>query len=287
MANNISVVERYLKVIDEKNKSEFKYQSLVNESAIYDSDTSKFKIPYVDLKGGIGTYNKDDSDPFASSSLTVAFQDVETDYDLGGKVGIDNFEQIDSDGIAFAGAAAEFTDKYISMRNAMTTASICKGATKKVEETITDAETFYKALRAGTNYMADHKVKPKKCELYTTEAFYASLLDMDTIKSKEILKKFDEIKIMTPDEFYTAVKINDGRDDNFDYEKESGASNINFMIVDTKAVFTKDIPLLKHIPSSTNPNAFRDELQIRFRGVSAYVLKNKKDNIYISYAPAE
>lgn len=287
MLNNISIVERYSKVIDEKNKSDFKYQSLVDESAIYDSDTSKFKIPYVDLTGGIGTYNKDDENPFANSSLTVAYQDVETDYDLGGKVGIDNFEEVDSDGLAFAGAAAEFTDKYVSMRNAMTTASICKGATKKVEETIADAEAFYKALRAGTNYMADHKVKPKKCELYTTEAFYASLLDMDTIKSKEILKKFDEIKIMAPDEFYTAIKIHTGRDGSFNYEKESNASQINFMIVDTKAVFTKDKLLLKHIPSSTNQNAFRDELQIRFRGVSAYVLKNKKDNIYVSYAPAE
>lgn len=287
MANNISIVERYSKVIDEKNKSDFKYQSLVNESAVYDSDTSKFKIPYVDLEGGIGTYNKNESDPFANSSLTVAYQDVETDYDLGGQVIIDNFEEIDSDGLAFAGATAELTDKYISMRNAMTTASICKGATKKVEETITDAEALYKALRTGTNYMADHKVKPKKCELYTTEAFYASLLDMDTIKSKEILKKFDEIKIMTPDEFLTAIKVNTGRDGSFDYTKESGASQINFMIVDTKAVFTKDKLLLKHISSNENQNGFADKLQIRFKGVSAYVLKNKKDNIYVSYAPAE
>lgn len=284
MANQITIVEKYSKLIDEKNKSEFAFQSLVDESAKYDATTSKFRIPYADLGGGIGTYDKNSSDPFATSSVTTGYQDVETDYDLGGQIIVDSADEIDSDNIALAGGTNALMDKYVSIRNAMTAAKICEKATKKVEETITDAETFYKALRTGTNYMADHKVKPKKCILYTTEGFYASLMDMDTIKSKDVLSKFNEIKIMTPDEFVSSIKVNTGRDGSFDYSKNAGAKQINFMIVDTNAIFTKDDIMMKNITATENQNGFSHKFQLRFRGVSAYVLRNKADNVYVSYA---
>lgn len=284
MANTITIVEKYSKLIDEKNKSEFAFQSLVDESAKYDATTSKFLIPYVDLGGGIGTYDKNSSDPFATSSVTTGYQDVSTDYDLGGQIIVDSADEIDSDNIALAGGTNALMDKYVSIRNAMTAAKICEKATKKVEETITDAETFYKALRTGTNYMADKKVKPKKCILYTTEGFYSSLMDMDTIKSKDVLSKFNEIKIMTPDEFVSSIKVNTGRDGSFDYSKNAGAKQINFMIVDTNAIFTKDDIMMKNISATENQNGFSHKFQLRFRGVSAYVLRNKADNVYVSYA---
>lgn len=284
MANNITIVEKYSKLIDEKNKSEFAYQSLVDESSKYDADTSKFKIPYVDLTGGIGQYKKDDTNPFATSSITTGYQDVETDYDLGGQIIVDSEDEIDSDNIALAGGAGALMDKYISMRNAMTAAKICEKATKKVNETIEDAATFYKALRAGTNYMADKKVKPKKSVLVTTEGFYSSLMDMDTIKSKDVLSKFNEIKIVTPDEFVSAIDVKDGRSGEFDYVKSVGAKQINFMIIDTKAVFTKDKIMMKNISAAENQDGFSNKFQLRFRGVSAYILRNKQDNVYISLA---
>lgn len=286
MANSIQIMEKYSTRIDEKNKSLFAFQSLVNESLqTVKGMGTVFKVPKHSITGGIGTYDKDGTEKYPVSAVNVDYELVPCDYDLGAKIEVDEFDDSDTDGIAFAGATNDVVDALIAQRNAMTAASICNGATHKVEEALTSGDDVVESLRKAIVYMKNKNVRSSKLELYATPDVIGALEDMDSYKSKQILNSFAVVKEVPQDEFLTKIDINTGRGDGakFGYTKAADGRNINFMIVDRDAVVSRYFDIVDVLLRSENRTLDANTLKLRSKGLSAYVFDNKKDNIAVSY----
>ena len=107
--------------------------------------------------------------------------------------------------------------------------------------------------------------------------------DLDTNKSKEVLKKFSQIIEMPQNRFYTAIKQLKGTtgEEAGGYTRATGANNINFMVVEKSAAiqFAKRVNS-KIITPEQNQDA--DAYKYGYRQVAiADAYENKRAGIYL------
>lgn len=285
MANNIQITELFTNLVDEKYQSSAKSAIFESNAVEIGQDYRKFKIMKIDTDG-IGTYDR--ALGYADGATNLDWETVEPDIDLSAKIVIDYYENEEALAKAFALGSADILQKMINEIDAIRFAkicSLCKAANKK-DETLTTGTDVIKSLRKAIDHMDNEEVYDDKILVCTPE-INGALEDMDSYKSQKVLGNFIGKIIVPHKKFYTGVTVNTGRKvgdaaAKFNYEKATGAGDINFMIVSKKSILAKTANRIKIVDASQNQNLDAHMFMLRTYGLSAYGLDNKVEGIYVS-----
>ena len=242
-------------------------------------------IPMIDMSG-LGDYDRNSG--YVNGDVSLRWETVKCNYDRGRMFQVDNMDNQESANIAYGKLASEFIRTkvapeidafrfaaYASLENV----SITSG-------TLTDGNAVIAALRAASTKMDEDEVPAEERYLYITPTLKGLVDDLDTTKSKEVLKKFAKVVEVPQRRFYTAISLKSGKTDEEKiggYVKADGAADINFEIIHKGAViqYPKHVAP-KVIDPSQNQNA--DAWKYGYRNVGiAKGYENKRAGIYVHH----
>ncbi len=222
---------------------------------------------------------------YVNGDVTLTWQTVKFNYERGRMFNVDAMDDEESVGLAFGKLSGEFIrTKVVPEVDAFRFAkySSLDGITL-VSATLTTGEEVIKALRVAATKMDEDEVPSEQRILFITPTLKGMIDDMDTTKSKEVMKKFSAIYEVPQTRFYSAIELNDGKtvsQTKGGYKKASGGKDINFMIIEPGAL----LQFPKHVvPKIVRPehNQSADAWKFGYRNYGlADGYKNKRAGIY-------
>ena len=259
------------------------------------ANANELIIPKLSMQG-LGDYDRNGG--YVDGDVTMTNETVKCNFDRGRMFQVDNMDNLETAGIAFGQLGGEFIrTKVAPEEDAFRfacyagTAGISKVDAGAALATGADAVA---AIRAGNSKQDEDEVSTESRYLFITPTLLGLIEDMDTTKSKEVLKNFAGVIKVPQSRFYTAIaqksgKIITGDSGTTDetaggFVKAPTGKNINFMIIEKSAViqFTKHVAP-KVITPEMNQNA--DAYKFGYRKVSiADVYENKLAGIYLHYS---
>lgn len=281
MANNIQTSKKYIPVLD-------KIYKLNSLTAILDGNPELVKeganagellIAKLSMQG-LANYNKNTG--YVDGDVTLDWETVKADYDRGRMFSVDNVDNQDSADLAFGQLADEFIRTKVTPElDAMRFAKYAQvSGIGKASGALDEGAKVIAAIRKAVTAMDEAEVPAEGRILFITPTLKGLVDDLDTNKSREVLKKFAEIKEVPQSRFYTQITL--ANDANGGYTKtNTTGKNINFMIVHPTAT----IQYPKHIaPKVVTPeqNQKADAWKFGYRIVGfADVYDNKVAGIYV------
>lgn len=289
MPNNITLAKQFIPILDEV----YKLASLTSdldgspELVRAGANANEMCIPMLDMSG-LGDYSRNSG--YVDGDVTLRWQTVACNYDRGRMFNVDNMDNQESANIAFGKLAGEFIRTKVAPEIDAFRLAAYAGLENisKIEAgvTLTDGAAVIAALRAATTKMDEDEVPAENRYLYITPTLKGLVDDLDTIKSKEVMKKFAKVIEVPQRRFYTAVALKDGKTEGETaggYVKAEGAKDINFEIIHKDAV----IQFPKHVaPKIIDPasNQTADAWKYGYRNVGiAKGYENKRAGIYLHY----
>ena len=134
--------------------------------------------------------------------------------------------------------------------------------------------------------MDEDEVSTENRILFITPTLRGMIDDLDTTKSKKVLERFSTIIEVPQTRMYTAVTLNDGKE-NYGYKKAEGANDINFLCVEKSAAVTAMDQFIKYFTPDEDQIADDNVFKYRNNNLYGHVYENKLAGVYVSYAPAE
>ncbi len=289
MPNKITLAKQFIPILDEV----YKLASLTSdldgspELVKAGANANEMCIPMLDMSG-LGDYSRNSG--YVDGDVTLRWQTVACNYDRGRMFNVDNMDNQESANIAFGKLAGEFIRTKVAPEIDAFRLAAYAGLENisKIEAgvTLTDGAAVIAALRAASTKMDEDEVPAENRYLYITPTLKGLVDDLDTIKSKEVMKKFAKVIEVPQRRFYTAVALKDGKTEGETaggYVKAEGAKDINFEIIHKDAV----IQFPKHIaPKIIDPasNQTADAWKYGYRNVGiAKGYENKRAGIYLHY----
>lgn len=284
--NNVELSTVYLPLLDEVYKNEVKTSVLDGDQAtVRKGQNGEIKVAKLDMDG-LGDFDRNTGYTEGSSKLT--WETIKYDKERSQKLKVDRLDNEESLGIMVGKLSSEFLRTKVAPETDAARISKIASVTgiSKVEETITTGDEMYKALRAGTNKMDEDEVSTENRILFITPTGKALIDDLETYKSKSVMSRFSQVFEVPQTRMYTAITLNTG-EENYGYKKATGASDINFMIVERSAVVTAMDQYIKYF--SPDQDQYGDSHVFPYRNYNLYghVYENKLAGVYVSYKPAE
>lgn len=292
MANAITLAKQFVPILDEVYKKSSLTAVLdgAADLAKQGANANELIIPKMSMDG-LGDYSR--SGGYTSGDVTLTNETVKCNFDRGRMFEVDVMDDLETAGVAFGRLSGEFIrTKVVPELDAFRFASyagatgISKPAAGAALET---GAAVVAAIRAGVTKMDEDEVAQEDRHLFITPTLLGLVRDMDTTKSREVLDGFASVVAVPQSRFYTAIEQLDGKTSGETaggYKKASGASEINFMIVQKGAV----IQFEKHVaPKIITPeqNQTADGYKFAYRSVGiAEVYENKVAGIYLHYKAA-
>jgi hypothetical protein len=288
MANAITLATQFVPVLDEIYKTASLTADLdgAPELVRQGANANELIIPKLDMQG-LGDYSRNSG--YVDGDVTLTNETVACNFDRGRMFNVDTMDNIETAGIAFGRLSGEFIrTKVVPELDAFRFACYA-GATgiSKVGAgaDLTTGAAVVEAIRAGINKMDEDEVPQEQRHLYITPTLLGLIEDMDTTKSREMLKGFSKIVKVPQTRFYTAITQKSGKDGEAagGFVKAEGGKDINFMIIHKPALiqFSKHVAP-KIITPETNQTA--DGYKFGYRHVAiADVYENKAAGIYLHH----
>nr|DAN87690.1 MAG TPA: Major capsid protein [Caudoviricetes sp.] len=285
MANAIELFKQYIAMLDEIYKLEAKTNVLdgANELVRQGANANELVIPMISMDG-LADYSR--ASGYVNGSVDFNFETVKCNFDRGRMFSVDAMDDIETMGMVFGKLSSEFVrTKVIPELDAFRMAkyaSLSDISTVEAADLSTGADVV-KALRAATTKMNNDEVPEANRVLFIETGLKGLVDDLDTTKSKEVLKKFSQIVEMPQNRFYTGIKQLSGgsSEEKGGYTRATGANNINFMVVEKSAA----IQFAKRVNSkiiSPEQNQDADAYKYGYRQVAiADAYKNKRAGIYL------
>lgn len=288
MSNAIALAQQFVPILDEV----YKLASLTadldgaSELARQGANANELIIPMLDMQG-LGEYSRNDG--YVKGDVTLTNETVKCNFDRGRMFNVDTMDNLETAGIAFGRLANEFIrTKVVPELDAFRFASYAgvEGISKIDTGTTLDTGAMVvEALRAAANKMDEDEVPMEDRHLRITPTLLGMVEDLDTTKSREILKSFASVKKVPQNRFYTAISQLSGGtgEEAGGFTKAEGAKDINFMIIHKPALiqFSKHVAP-KIITPETNQSA--DGYKFGYRHVSvAKAYKNKTAGIFLHH----
>jgi len=288
MPNTIALSKNYINLLDEV----YKKASL---TSVLDSDPTLAKagananeilIPKLSMDG-LGDYDRNSG--YTKGDVTLTYETVAFNYDRGRKFEVDTMDNEETAEVAFGRLAGEFLRTKVAPEGDAftfaTLAGIANISKVSAGATLADGEAVMGALKVGNDQMDEDEVPEEGRYLFITPTNLSAIKALDTTKSRELLDGFAGIIKVPQSRFYTAIKLNSGKDGETagGYEKAEGGKDINFMIVHKPAV----IKFNKHTASdiiTPEANQNSDAWMQKYRKyglVDAY--ENKVAGIYLHH----
>lgn len=254
-----------------------------NELVRQGANANELIIPKIAMDG-LGEYSR--SSGYVNGSVDFDFETVKCNFDRGRMFTVDVMDDKETMGMVFGKLSSEFVRtkvipeldayrmaRYASLSNISTVAAA----------NLETGEAVVKALRAATTKMNNDEVPEAGRVLFIETGLKGLVDDLETTKSKEVLKKFSQVIEMPQNRFYTAIKQLSGKDgeEAGGYTRATGAANINFLVVEKSATiqFAKRVNS-KIITPELNQDA--DAYKYGYRQVGiADAYENKRAGIYL------
>ena len=272
-------------MLDEIYKLEAKTNVLdgANELVRQGANANELIIPKISMDG-LADYSRNSG--YVHGSVDFNFETVKCNFDRGRMFTVDVMDNIETMGMVFGKLSSEFVrtkvipeldafrmSKYASLDDISTVAAA----------DLSTGDAVVKALRAATTKMNNDEVPEANRILFIETGLKGLIDDLDTTKSKEVLKKFSQIIEMPQNRFYTAITQLSGKEgaEAGGYTRAEGANNINFLVVEKSAAiqFAKRVNS-KIIDPEQNQDA--DAYKYGYRQVGiADAYKNKRSGIYL------
>lgn len=285
MANTIQLAKKYVPLLDEV----YKKAAL---SSVLDSDPTLAKeganvneiiIPKIDMDG-LADYDRNSG--YTGGDVTLTWETKKFNFERGRMFNVDAMDNQETAGLAFGKLAGEFLrTKVVPEVDAFRFASYASTADATlVSADLTTGDLVIKALRAATTKMDEDEVTAEGRILFITPTLKGLVDDLDTNKSKEVLKKFSKIEEVPQSRFYSAIEQLDGKtvgEEKGGFKKATGAKDLNFLIIEPSAV----IQFPKHVvPKIISPEANQksDGWLFGYRNYGiAETYENKVAGIYV------
>jgi hypothetical protein len=285
--NNIALFKKYIPLLDEV----YKLASLTAdldgapELVQQGANANELIIPKIKMDG-LADYSRNGG--YVDGDVTLESETVKCNFDRGRMFTVDTLDNAETAGLAYGRLAGAFIrEKVVPELDAFRFA--CYAAVPditSVAATISTGEEAIAALRAANSKMNDDEVPYENRFLYCTPTFKGLIDDLDTTKSKEVLKKFSKIIEVPQSRFYTAIEQRDGKTEGEKlggYKKADDAADINFMVIHKDAV----IQFTKHLNNKViapEDNQSSDGWKFGYRNVSiADAYENKAAGIYVHH----
>lgn len=279
MANNIITAEKYVGIVD----GIYKKASL---TAILDAVTKPdfsgaktIKVMKI-ATTGLGDYSKQNG--YAKGNVSVSWEDMTLNEDRSAELEIDRMDDEETLGMAFGAATNDFVNSNVAPEiDAYRFSKYAKEeGIGKATGDLADGSAVISALRAATVAMDEAEVPAEDRVLFITPTLFGAVQDLDTNKSREVLKRFSAIVEVPQTRFYTDITLNSGAEA-WGYTKGAGAKNINFLVVAKSAVVQAvKLALPKIFDPDINQNKDAWKLQHRLYH-DAFVYDNKVSGIYL------
>ena len=283
--NAIELFKQYIAMLDEIYKLEAKTNVLdgANELVRQGANANELVIPKISMDG-LADYSRKSG--YVNGSVDFAFETVVCNFDRGRMFTVDVMDNIETMGMVFGKLSSEFVrTKVIPELDAFRMAKYASLANISTVDAadLTTGAAVVSALRAATTKMNNDEVPEANRILFIETGLKGLVDDLDTNKSKEVLKKFSQIIEMPQNRFYTAIKQLKGTtgEEAGGYTRAEGANNINFMVVEKSAAiqFAKRVNS-KIITPEQNQDA--DAYKYGYRQVAiADAYENKRAGIYM------
>ena len=284
MANAIALAKKYVPLLDEVYKKASLTSILDSDASLAreGSNTNEIIIPKIDMDG-LGDYDRNSG--YVNGDVTLTWETVKFNYERGRMFNVDAMDNEESAGLAFGKLSGEFIrTKVVPEVDAFRFATYAgTEGIGKVEATLTTGEAVLKALRDGSTTMDEAEVPTEGRILFITPTWKGLVDDVDTTKSKEVMKKFSAVIEVPQSRFYSAIELNDGKSSSQEkggYKKANLGRNLNFMIIEPSAL----LQFPKHVvPKIVRPehNQTADAWKYGYRNYGlADVYENKVAGIY-------
>lgn len=282
--NNIELATIYLPKLDQVYKNESKTSILDgDEVTVQKGNHGEIKVAKLDMDG-LGDFSRNDG--YTKGNTKFVWETVKYDKERSQDLRVDRLDNQEALGMPFAKLSSEFIrTKVVPETDAARIAKIAsvQGISEK-EEAIEDGAGVVSALRACTNKMDEDEVSTENRILFITPTLRGMIDDLDTTKSKKVLERFSTIIEVPQTRMYTAVILNDGKE-NYGYKKAEGANDINFLCVEKSAVVTAMDQFVKYFTPDEDQIADDNVFKYRNNNLYGHVYENKLAGVYCSYAP--
>lgn len=289
MANAIAKFKKYIDRLDAVYQKASLTGDLDGDTSLVKAgaNTNEIVIPKMSMDG-LGDYDRNSG--YTKGNVSITYETVAFNYDRGRKFDVDAMDNEETAGIAFGKLSSEFIrTKVVPEMDAFRFATYAgTDGISKVETgaTLSTGEEVVSALRSANSNMDEDEVSAENRILYITPTLKGLVDDLDTTKSKEVLRKFSKIVEVPQSRFFTAINLKDGKTDNEligGYEKAETGKDINFMIVQKDAIMQyPKHKVNKVIDPETNQESDGWLFFYRAYGL-ADVYENKTAGIYLHH----
>lgn len=287
MPNVINKFAKYVPLLDEVYKKEALTSVLDSDASLAQAgaNANEIVIPKIDMDG-LGDYDRNSG--YTNGDVTFTNETVQFNYERGRMFTVDAMDDEETAGLAYGKLASEFIRTKVAPEGDAFRFAQYAGTTgvSSASGTLSTGADVIAALRTATTNQDEAEVNTESRYLFITPTLKGLVDDLDTTKSKEVLKRFTQVIEVPQTRFYTAIDLKDGKsigETTGGYAKAEGGKDINFMIVEKSAVMQYN----KHIaPKVVTPEANQDADAWKF-GYRKYgladVYKNKVAGIYVHH----
>lgn len=281
--NSITLFKKYVTLLDEV----YKYAALTNvldgpnELAREGANAGEIVVPDMVLQGLVG-YSRNNG--FTDGTVTLTNTTYQCNYERGRMFTVDVLDNAETAGVAFGRLAGEFIRTQVApeidaFRIARYAGTAGIGSASADLSTGADVVA---ALRAAANAMDNAEVPLAERYLFIVPNLYAMVEDLDTIKSRAVMGRFQQIIQVPQTRMYSGISLSTTGAGG--YSKTSTAKNLNFLVVHKGAVIQYNKHIVpKVVTPEQNQNADAWKFGYRVNGI-ADVFKNKKAGIYAHLA---
>lgn len=256
MANAITLAKKYVPLLDEVYKKAALTSVLDSDPTLAreGANANEIVIPKIDMDG-LADYDRNSG--YVNGDVTLTWETVKFNYERGRMFNVDAMDNEETAGLAFGKLAGEFIrTKVVPEVDAFRFATYASTPNiTVVSADLATGEEVIKALRAASTKMDEDEVPSEGRILYITPTLKGLVDDLDTNKSKEVMKKFSQVIEVPQSRFYSAIELNDGKtvgEEKGGFKKAAAAKDLNFMIFEPSAL----IQFPKHVvPKVIDPKA--------------------------------
>ena len=281
--NSITLFKKYIPLLDET----YRVAALTSvldgpeEMAREGANAGEIVIPDMTMQGLVG-YSRNNG--FTDGTVTLTNTTYQCNYERGRMFTVDALDNAETAGVAFGRLAGEFIRNHVAPE--IDAFRIARYAgTSGIGSASADLSTgvdVIAALRVAATAMDNGEVPLDQRYLFITPALYTLIEDLDTIKSRAVLSRFEQIIQVPQTRMYSGISLSTSGAGG--YSKTSTAKNLNFLAVHKPAViqYNKHVAP-KVVTPEQNPAADAWKFGYRVNGI-ADVFKNKKAGVYAHLA---
>lgn len=275
---NIELVTKYVPVLDALYKKETLTSVLDAQTQIDFTNGNAVKVMKVETSG-LGDYSRQDG--YAKGTASLTWETLTLSEDRSAELDVDRMDNEEALAMAFGAIANEFTRVNVAPEiDAYRFAKYAKSANiGSATGALADGAAVVAALRACATAMDEAEVPAEDRILFITPTNLGLVEDLDTTKSREVLKRFSAIIPVPQTRFYSEITLNAGGD-SWGYAKADGGAELNFLAVAKSAVVqATKLALPKIFDPDTNQKKDAWNFQYRLYH-DAFVLENKAKGVY-------